>query len=383
MDADLMIRTALFLSVLLAPGVGPAATFCVGTPAELAAALQAAGSNGQNDQIRLKTGSYVPPDESGFSLLIDEANTTEISGGWIDLVADCQLQGSDPRVTSIEGNDSKRLFRLFLATGNTNGNNINFGNLSFRNGSGAVGSGISPIHLAIPSNNNIRVLFDRVFFWSNSGDYAGAVAAIGLKRLAIRNSVFMFNEVRETQGTVAVRLSNDSHRFFFINNTMINNFHSGTQATRCSGVQLSTPSAGTSREALIVNSIFWSNSDYDICVPAAVETHLLHNNYQQLFGEPLAASGNLSGNPMLAPQLNDFTPQPTSPMVNAGLQEPSTFISDPPTPIEHGWSHGDFDFENHAHPRVIGGRVDIGAVEASYIDRLFCDGFHLEEACPE
>jgi hypothetical protein len=164
---------------------------------------------------------------------------------------------------------------------------------------------------------------------------------------------------------------------------MIHNAHAGTQATRCSGIQLSTSSAGSDREALIVNSIFWSNDDHDICLPAAVETHLLHNNYQQLFGAPLAASGNLSGNPMLAPQLTDWTPQPTSPMVNAGLQEPSTYISDPPTPIESGWSHGEFDFENHAHPRVIDGHVDIGAVEASYIDQMFCDGFQLGGACPE
>lgn len=377
-----MIRFTFLLSALLAPATGLAATFCVETPTELAAALQAAGSNGQNDHIRLKVGSYVPPDEGGFRLLVDEANTTEISGGWVDLVVDCQLRGSDPKITSIEGNDSKRLFRLFLETGNTDGNNINFSNLSFRNGHGEVGSGISPIHLAIPSNN-VRVLFDRVFFWSNSGDFAGAVAAIGLKRLAIRNSVFMFNEVRETQGTVSVRLSSDGQRFFFINNTMVHNSHTGTQTTRCSGIQVSTPSAGIHREALIVNSIFWSNDDYDICLAASVETYLLNNNYQQLSGQAMVASGNLSGNPMLAPQLTDFTPQPTSPMVNAGMQEPSIYISDPPTPIESGWSHGDFDFENHAHPRVIGGQVDIGAVEASYIDQMFCDGFQLGGSCPE
>ena len=376
-----MHRAILITILSLMPLPGLAATFCVGTSAELAAALQTAGSNGQNDHIRLKIGSYVPPSVSGFTLQIDEANLTEISGGWVDYIVDCGLQGSDPRSTSIEGNDSNRLFRLFLATGNTNGNNINFTNLSFRNGSGQVGSSISPIHLGIPAGN-VRVLFDRVFFWSNTADYASTVLASGLKRLAFRNSVFMFNHVRDpgASATVVMRMDRSDQRFFFINNTMVNNSHGGANAISCSGVALRAPSEGTSPEVMIVNSIFWNNTNYDICLPPNADSYLFHNNYQQINGQPLVASGNLSVDPELALGLTDFTPEPTSPMINAGLGQPGPYILDPPNAIEMSWSYGDHDFdldidETNNHLRVIDGQVDIGAVEAWYLNSIFNDRF--------
>lgn len=131
---------------------------------------------------------------------------------------------------------------------------------------------------------------------------------------------------------------------------------------------------------MIVNSIFWNNTDYDICLPPNADSYLFHNNFQQLHGEATLEIGNLSVNPELAPGLVDFAPEPASPMINAGMGQPGPYILDPPNPIDMSWSYGDHDFdldneETNNHLRVIDGQVDIGAVEAFLIDSMFNDRF--------
>ena len=376
-----MIRTLLISALALFPLTGPAATFCVDTPAELTAALQTASSNGDNDEIRLKTGDFDAPAPNGFTLSISESESTQISGGWSDFNnVPCVVRNNDPGSTSINGGDTHPLLRTTLAVGNLEGHVV-IRNLTLRNGRGPDGQNIGAVHLGLPPSN-VRILIDRVLFLGNSAYGGAAISALGMRRLTVRNSVFQFNTVRENSGTVQVSAHRDDQRFFFVNNTMLNNTHLGKQSTRCSALDIQVPIDGTSPEILVVNNILWSNTDYDLCLPIDEDVYLLNNNIQDQFRSALVEEQNLSVPPQLAPQLLDFTPVPGSPMINAGRPAPPGIL-DPPLDIEDDWSYGNLDINGLVPGRVVGGVVDIGAAESTFIDRMYCDGFQLEGACPQ
>ena len=54
-----MKKTLTGIFALLLAGPGLSATFCVENIAELETALDVASSNGQDDEIRIKSGDYV------------------------------------------------------------------------------------------------------------------------------------------------------------------------------------------------------------------------------------------------------------------------------------------------------------------------------------
>ncbi|AKS42951.1 hypothetical protein [Wenzhouxiangella marina] len=375
-----MLRTTLLLALLLTAASARSAVFCVGNSTEFADALTAASTNGEGDEIRLLAGDYLPPTEIGFNIaLIQNAESLQISGGWFNFQQlGCIGQNGDPRLSRIVGNQTHRLLRT-TASPDVQLGNITLSNMSFSAGRGPDNQNIGAVHLGlIPSA--IRILIDRVQFNGNSGYSGAAITALGMQELTIRNSLFMFNEVRSQQGAIFVSLTRDDQRFFFVNNTVIDNVHSGSQATRCSGLYLSTPQETPSPDMLIANSIFWGNEDFDLCLSPEGDSYLLNNNIQDQFRSATVESGNLSVAPMLAPQILDITPLPGSPMIDAGRPQPGLF--DQGDPIDQSWSHGDHGFNNLITPRVVGQRVDIGAAESTFVDRVFCDGFQLEGGCP-
>lgn len=374
----MLIRSVCLLIACLLPAKGSAAIFCATNSSEFVAALAAAATNGESNTIRLNPGVFMPPDEDGFVFSFSGSTTLRIVGGYANPPQfNCRGQVEDPRVTIVDGDNLKRLFRFLPGQGNPEGI-VTFSNLTFRNGYGPVGQDIGPVHVELPPSNT-SVTFDGVLFQENSADSGAAVTALGLRRLTIRNSVFINNTVRENQGTVAVWLDRDDQRFSFVNNTMIGNSHQGTQSARCSGVHLSEPPQGTTPQTVIVNSVLWDNVDFDLCLPSAGDTFLFHSNIQNQLGTAMTQVNNLSIDPMLDPQPLSYTPVPGSPMINAGLEEPNLLLISGELPPLVFWSYGDFDFEYRQ--RVVGGQVDIGAVESTIVG-LFCDRFEQGATCP-
>ncbi|MCC6561315.1 MAG: hypothetical protein IT478_08160, partial [Xanthomonadales bacterium] len=77
-------RITLLALALTAQFPVQAATFCVANSAELAAALDAADSNGANDDVRVRSGSFTAP-VGGFRYEADPSdadNSLVLSGGW-------------------------------------------------------------------------------------------------------------------------------------------------------------------------------------------------------------------------------------------------------------------------------------------------------------
>lgn len=364
--------------LLLSPPL-KAAVLCASNSAELVTALQTAATNGEDDSIRLAPGEYVPQDQNGFVIsLIQDDQSIEISGGWTSVgPIPCASRSRNVRASRIVGNESLRLLRTTTAPGVTSGS-ITLTNLSFIDGIGSDFQNIGAVHLAFPPSS-VEVLIDRVLFSGNTGYAGAALTSLGAQRLTIRNALFEANTVQTQQGSIFITLSGNDQRLIFVNNTVINNGHSGTIPVRCSGLWISTPVTGSSPDMLIANSIFWDNDDFDACMPANGDSYLLHNNIQDLLGSPTVTSNNLSIEPMLSTVPMDITPVLGSAMINAGLTEPGPPGQNPP--ITEDWSYGTFDFNTFSTGRVIDNLVDIGAAESSFVDQIFCDAFDSGDDC--
>lgn len=382
-----MLRAIFMVFVLFMSGGLQAAIFCVSNSAELLSALTTASTNGESDEIRLKPGDYLPPIETGFRISLNQnLESLNISGGWFDgLGLGCLNRVGNPRASRIIGNQTHRLLQVG-SSANFQSGTLNIRNLTFSGGRGLDNQVRGAVHLGTQANN-LRVLFDRVQFDRNSAHAGAAITALNMRQLTIRNSLFLLNEVRTQQGTIFVSLNRDDQRFFFVNNTVIYNDHTGIQATRCSGLWVSLPQENVSPDTLIANSILWNNDDFDACISPGGDSYLLNNNIQDQFRNATVESGNLSVNPKLPvliagdlPENFDPTPPPISPMIDAGLPRPVPLL-DPPLPIDQAWSYGSHGFNNLITPRVVGERVDIGAAESTFVDRIHCDAFQLEADC--
>ena len=74
------IGSVFIAFVLLFPSISMAADFCVGSSAELQAALTAAGTNSQADLIKVRQGTY----KGNFMYAFNEAFGVTMEGGYSD-----------------------------------------------------------------------------------------------------------------------------------------------------------------------------------------------------------------------------------------------------------------------------------------------------------
>src|SRR3569833_1348555 len=94
---------ALFLFVTIG---AEAATFCVDSADALTGALANAETNSEDNDIRLRVGTYDAPD-AGFHIdLLDGQHSLAIGGGYTD--AACTLRTRAASATVINGRDTTR-----------------------------------------------------------------------------------------------------------------------------------------------------------------------------------------------------------------------------------------------------------------------------------
>ena len=104
--------------LLMLSSAASAATFCVSTSNELVTALAAAETNNQDDEIRLRAGTYSAP-SGGFRFrngIISGGDDADIriSGNWSVFFGNpCGIQLSlDPFDTVLDGNFSTRVMEI-------------------------------------------------------------------------------------------------------------------------------------------------------------------------------------------------------------------------------------------------------------------------------
>ncbi len=370
-----MKNTVIVLILCSLISVTHAAVHCVSTAQEFKTALQTAGSNNEDDVIRLKSGDYYTISNTQFIYSYTENNSLEISGGWFDFNQfGCFSQTQNPMDTTLDANDQSM---VLMFTYNNDYPNVSFkiSNLSILNGfhNQNVGSGIQ---MALPNNHNGEVIIDRVYFAGNDSDINGALTITWPQTVTIKNSVFQFNKSSEGDGVVQINLRAGNNGLYFINNTMLYNSHDvqSPDASTTTGLKVNIHSMDVDGfpKAFIANNLFWYNENTDIYLPSIGTSYFYNNDLQMVKGTADFEGNNISQSPILAPQILNFTPQPGSPLIDRGLNE-TVLITDPPFPFDEEWSYGSSDFDGFS--RVLNGRVDMGAVEAPPEIPIFEDGF--------
>lgn len=373
MTQRLLTILALLLALML-PWTVQAASFCVSTQQELDAALLVARDNGEDDQIRLRPGTYSSADSLAFIITMEPDRSLSISGGWADFsTIQCFNQiGSSPFDTVIDGEDVESGFAV-NADGAGSTATLTISNLSVVQ----AATNLTDAGLRITGDADFagEILVDRVRFAANDGGDGSAITAFGGNKITVRNTVFQFNHTSGSGGTIRFSLPAPSRGVYFINNTVIDSSSDlmGTSTSATSGLSVNlNQSLDNIPQILVANNLFWNNdlADMSFSGTGGIE-HLYNNNFEQRLGAVQNQANNISVPPRLTPQLFDYTPESNSPLIDQGLPAPalrgSSFLLD--------WSYGSQDFDGGVIGRVNGDRVDIGAVESPYTDGLFRDRF--------
>jgi hypothetical protein len=349
------IPGAALALLICAPGA-TAAVFCVNTSAELGTALNAAGNNGEDDVIRIKTGTYATGSgTSAFGYGTSENFDIALEGGWVTLVVfDCGRRVSDPMATVLSGSGVRRVLRMVPSSGTSGDMSIE--NLSISDGNNVSEDGGG---LKIGSGNlgthNIRI--ERVFFDSNIAQSVGGGAAIATAGIVeLRNNLFFGNRSGSNGSAAhvtALFANATAVRSFIGNNTVVANSCSAGATVSCvGGIEV----FGSAR-ATVYNNAFFANGFSDVNF-AGASGDLYFNNLDRFGGTPVNVLGNVDlDDPLFTNVLAlDFRLRFESPLRDAGT---TSFVL------------GAVDFADL--PRINGDGVDIGAFEND--DAVLKDSF--------
>jgi hypothetical protein len=353
--ASIFVLCACALFALASPPVA-AENFCVTTAAQLQSALTSAQDNGENDTIRVRTGTYDAP-VGGFlyQAAAGEHFDLDLSGGWHALAQfPCALHDDVPWATALDGNGTTRVMRLKL---DANAGNVRVARFLFMHGNDA-GFSAGGLYISSESNDGTPVTVEGNAFFENFSQVGGALEVLTSgATLAVVNNLFLLNEAgTDEPATSLANSGNEETAIVFTNNTVISNHLGQSAAENAKAVYF------LADRVLVVNNNFWDNDGFDLDPGMTGNRSIYNNNYQSAI---LHGTTDVQDNISVAPEYGggflDFTPARGSALVDAGRDPPG---------IDPGWYLADVDL--NGAQRKVGARVDIGAFEN---ERIFVDGF--------
>jgi hypothetical protein len=347
-----LLLTAALLGGLIRASGADAASFCVETTAQLRAALQTAVTNGEDDVIQIKTGTYTATSGSAVAAVTiggDDALT--LRGGYVDVLQfACASVVRDPELTVIDGQNLRQGLEL-RGTDSSNAD-LTIENLTFTRGVAERGGGLAAGGSSLYSGD---VSINRVYFHENTGEYGGALHGSTRGTYALRNSVFIGNVATSNSAAASlgfVAEQSQTYRVFIGGNTVVGN-SCADDADGCNngGIRI----AGSAR-AVFFNNAFAFNQASDLNLDDVAD--LFHNQIQERNGVPGVQAGNLAlADPGFVSVLTgDVNLNFSSPLRDSGAAQ---------------FDLGPFDFAGK--PRLNGAQYDIGAFEND--DLMFRDGF--------
>jgi hypothetical protein len=332
-----------------------AAIFCVGDGPSLQNALSQAASNGEDDQIRLRAGTYsMGSGTTAFTFASSEAHRLALSGGWqmVGLIP-CAFAFADPNLSVLDGANQRRV--LDIANSSTNFKAmVEVRNLTIRGGSGSGFGG-----LRVSGGDNTRL--DRLILRSNhatNSESPGGVLVTAVRGIEVTNSLILDNTCANGPCGAKLVTAQPVASVSVFNNTVARN--------RCPAI--ACPMAGILIDnvfsTLVANNAFHENEGAQIeLAPANANATVLRNNRIDSFiGTPTQSIGNI-----VAP-IPGFIDAANG---NFRLRQDSLLLDAGDGAI----GAGEIDLDGNA--RTIGRDRDIGAYELPYA--VFADGFESDD----
>jgi hypothetical protein len=323
-----------------------AADYCVGSAGELASALAAAGSHGQDNTVRLRAGSFLT---SAAAFTYGNLGNTAltIEGGYDDT---CSNQDPTPGLSVLDGANLSQVLSL-QSNGDMTIRHVTIQNAFY--GSSA-GGGVS-IAMNSPTTA-ATTIFDSNVVRNNVDTYAaGGLSVFGLGTVYVQNNLFTGNSAPAT-AAFSTNMG-DGSTSYITNNTITDNTNTGAN-NPIIAIGGGSPTA----IAYVTNTISYGNHGSglkDFYLYGFQTVQFVANNYTTIDGAVAPGSdGNMIGvDPMFA-GAGDYHLRSTSPLLRAGTITPAGGL--PATDLE-------------GNPRSVNNRVDIGAYESA--DFIFADGF--------
>jgi hypothetical protein len=331
-----------------------AAVFCVDNATDLAAALQTVNSNGEDNSVYLKVGTYTSSILDGFFAFPDAGYSLTVEGGFSAFgfsAGQCisQTRGTrDPLRTVIDGVGTNAVIMLVPFNGN---GDISVRYLTLQNGVPLEGT--SPVFLGSSDNGWAGTLTveDVIIRGNQNATYDVISLRSDLGKVVVRNVVVSDNG---TDGPDVLFLKSNyagaGAGIVFNNNTVVRNHASRTDVD--GGAYIFG-----SADADIGNNVFWNNDRAGLILAGTGQYALTNNDVGTLVGTPASNTNPFDVAPSFV-GAGDYRLSANSPLIDAGANN-----------LPGG--HGSYDAQGLA--RVVGGTVDVGANE--WRDEIFADGF--------
>lgn len=345
----LVLLAALGLTL---PLPATAAIFCVNDGPSLQNALTQAASNGQDDDIRLRPGTYtMGSGATAFTYTSSEAFQLVISGGWQTVGAiPCGLAAIDPNLSVLDGVNQRRVMDLSNTSTQFNAT-LEVRNLTIRGGSGA---GFGGLRVSVGNSAHLERLIVRNNNATTS-ESPGGILVAAADSVILMNSLILDNTCANGPCAAKLVTGYPIARVNIRNSTIARN--------RCPAI--ACPMAGVFIDNFFSNRVgnnaFHENEGAQLEFTPANAFVLRHNRIDSFIGSPTESVGNIAA-PVpgfVDAAGNNFRLRPDSPLLDAG---------------DDALSAGDFDLDGNA--RTNGRGRDIGAYELPY--QVFADGFEDE-----
>lgn len=365
-----MLHGAIAFVALCVAAPAPAAIFCATNALELSTALNDAAGNGEDDVIRVQTGTYDGGGIHDFDYAPAEFETGDVGtslvliGGFSPFGGNpCgQILVEDPLLTILDGGGVRRALKLHVREDS----DITVRLLTFMNGTPGddpffFGGGL---YYHVVGGGNGSITIERNAFLANEAHSGGGLAVYQAQAMVrVINNLFLANNadacgaanIRKLDGTSLLDAG------YIANNTVIGNTRASTAIGGGGGICAHVEDT----DMHVYNNNLWDNDLNDLYLSGNGEFILRNNNFEVRDGvEPALDHENISVEPVYESGLFNFTPARTSPLVDAGLDGPNNGAST--------WYLTDLDLR--AQARVVGPEVDIGAYEN---ERIFTNGFEV------
>lgn len=336
------LPAVLMLLAMTSPP-GRAAEFCVGDGTQLAAALAVSETNGEDDLVKLKAGTFAHPAE--FTVTLPAGEELLLVGGWIDAGTPCSDLDPNPELTVIDGQLQRGVLRVVTTAG---AGNLLVTNLTLERGKLNI-AGSSGLRVFGDAGYTGRIHLERLILQDNQSGFAPAAYLQTGGDLLLRNLLVVRN--RGSSSLFLQQLGNG--RSDVVNSTIADNVSSDAGSSVLGLSRYDSAPLGT-----ITNSIVQGNMtaigqrDFDQPYNFYFANSIVQKSLYALNGEfVLHAPARF-----LDPSAGDYRLHPRSPGINRGSAFPPGGLG---------------LLDNAALDRMIGSAPDLGAYETEV---LFSDG---------